>query len=211
MRQSRCADLAMTIKFSRTLMIWSIFAGNAAPRRIRFWRDLPHLTPSETFLQYFAALNATGLSAFSSLPTARRSSAAPTDQLVSQVVSDRLNLAGLHLKVGDQLLTIGKYRTSITRHYYAMYHGARAIAYADFMGDDHQSHRDLPNHLPSRLPNQSALSSELSSARLLRNEADYDLYPVGDDKWESEARRLAVTASSFCSACEAYALQEGII
>ncbi|PQZ87145.1 hypothetical protein CQ016_09350 [Arthrobacter sp. MYb222] len=149
-------------------------------------------------------------SVFTSLRTIR-SHVLPIDQLISQVVSDRLMLAGYHLQAGDGLLINGNYRTAISRHYYAMYHAARAITFAANKGDDYQRHMDLPAHLPQELIDRQTLSAELTSARLLRNEADYDLYPVNDGDWVSEARSLAGAASKFCEACENFALSEGYV
>lgn len=171
---------------------------------------LPQLSVHDATLQYIAAMQSSDHSTFTSLPTIRNH-VLPIDRLIGQVVSDRLMLAGYHLQAGDGLLIKGNYRTAISRHYYAMYHAARAITFAVNNGDDFQQHRVLPAHLPQNLTDRQALSAELTSARLLRNEADYDLYPVNDEEWVSEARSLAGTASKFCEACENFALSEGYV
>jgi uncharacterized protein (UPF0332 family) len=135
----------------------------------------------------------------------------PVATMVRQAISDRLSLAGEHLRVGDQLLFGSQFRSSISRHYYAMYHSARAIVFAETMGDDHQRHNVLPRHLPSAMSNAVQRGAELTSARLLRNEADYDPYPANQPDWESDARQLAVTSADFVQACEDFALTNGHI
>ncbi|WP_172671131.1 HEPN domain-containing protein [Rhodococcus sp. RD6.2] len=132
-------------------------------------------------------------------------------ELIQQIVSDRLQLAGYHLRNGDILLGRGEYRTSISRHYYAMYHAARAVVFADSKGDDHQGHSVLPNHLPTNLDGRARWVQDLKFARLIRNEADYDLYPTKIADWSGDARGLAVIASDFTVACNDYALSEGLV
>lgn len=135
----------------------------------------------------------------------------PLAPMMSQVVSDRLTLAGDHLRAGDHLVFGLQFRSSISRHYYAMYHAARAVTFAEAKGDDHQKHSVLPRHLPSGIANVSQLEVQLTDARLLRNEADYDPYPAKPPDWEVDARRLAVTAANFVQACEDFALMSGHI
>lgn len=135
----------------------------------------------------------------------------PLDDMLHQVVSDRLVLAGEHLRAGDQLVFALQFRSSISRHYYAMFHAARAIVFAETRGDDHQRHHVLPRHIPRGLGNSGQRENELVAARLLRNEADYDPYPASPSDWESDARQLSVTAGDFVQACEDYALAEGHI
>lgn len=135
----------------------------------------------------------------------------PLAPMMKQAVSDRLTLAGAHLRAGDQFIFILQFRAAISRHYYAMYHSARAVTFADTKGDDHQRHSILPRHLPSTITNVAQLEVELTDARLLRNEADYDPYPIKPPDWELDARRLAVIAASFVLTCEDFALMNGHI
>ncbi|MGW0494956.1 HEPN domain-containing protein [Streptomyces sp. NPDC003007] len=132
-------------------------------------------------------------------------------QLLQQVVVDRLLLAGEHLRAGDHLLFGTQYRSAISRHYYAMYHGARAIVFAENRGDDYERHSILPRNLPPTLPNSATRESELTDARLLRNQADYDAYPLNESEWEADARALAVTAANFLQECESFASMNGYI
>jgi uncharacterized protein (UPF0332 family) len=135
----------------------------------------------------------------------------PVALLIQQATSDRLILAGEHLRAGDQLIFSNQYRSAISRHYYAMYHAARSIVYADFRGDDHERHNVLPRHLPTKLPDLAMREQQLTVARLLRNEADYDVYPFSMAEWELDARQLAITATDFVKACEDFALIEGYV
>lgn len=135
----------------------------------------------------------------------------PMPNLIRQVTSDRLGLASWHLRAADGQLAAGSFRSSISRNYYAMYHSARAITFAETQGDDHEKHSVLPRHLPATLANRPTREQELTDARLLRNQADYDPYPAAEPDWEADARRLAVGAASFLQACEDHALANGLI
>ncbi|MFF8100874.1 hypothetical protein ACF07S_14035 [Streptomyces sp. NPDC016640] len=92
-----------------------------------------------------------------------------------------------------------------------MYHGARAIVFAENRGDDHERHNILPRNLPSAWVNAATRESELTDARLLRNQADYDAYPLNESDWEADARALAVTAANFLQDCEFFASTNGYI
>ena len=133
----------------------------------------------------------------------------PLPVLLRQVVSDRLTLAGEHLRAGDQLVLAGHFRSSISRHYYAMYHAARAVVFAEEQGDDYERHNILPHHMPSAMVDIVLRETELRDARLLRNQADYDCYPVGHSGWEVDARTLASVAANFVRAFEDHALTNG--
>lgn len=135
----------------------------------------------------------------------------PVAQMVRQAASDRLALAGEHLRAGDYSLVGRRFRSSISRHYYAMYHAARAVVYAVTPGDDHEKHSVLPRNLPAAMADQTRRENELTSARLLRNEADYDPYPSAESDWEQDARTLSVTAAEFVQECEDFALANGLI
>ncbi|MFK0214786.1 HEPN domain-containing protein [Streptomyces sp. NPDC090298] len=130
---------------------------------------------------------------------------------MQQAVTDRLSLAGEHLRSGDHLLFAGQFRSAISRHYYAMYHAGRAIVYATNRGDDFERHHILPRNLPSGLPEKSKLEGELTNARLLRNQADYDAYPLNESDWAADSRSLSVTAANFLQACQDFASTNGYI
>jgi uncharacterized protein (UPF0332 family) len=134
----------------------------------------------------------------------------PIADLVKRSTADRLGLAAVHLRSGDDLLLNRVFRASIGRHYYAMYHAARAIAFGHYVGDDYERHTPLAKNLPPTLANRGALEIALSDARLLRNQADYDPYPMLDNDWEPDARQMAPTAASFVQTCEQFAIQNGL-
>lgn len=131
--------------------------------------------------------------------------------LLKQIVSDRLELAGGHLRTADTLAQATSYRSAISRYYYSMYHAARAIVYGHHNGDDYQRHNVLPGHLPPSLPNVARWTSELDSARLVRNMADYDLYPRAAADWRNDSVSIAVVASEFLPECEDFAVNAGLI
>ncbi|SFR71243.1 Uncharacterized protein, contains HEPN domain, UPF0332 family [Agromyces sp. CF514] len=131
--------------------------------------------------------------------------------ILAQITSDRLVLAGVHLSAADNLLAGLQFRSSISRSYYAMYHAARAIAYASHGGDDYEKHSVLPRNLPGGLDQLALRESQLTDARLLRNQADYDPYPALAPDWEPDARSLYVTASEFVNACEDFSLDNGLV
>ena len=169
---------------------------------------MPVLTPSDQVLLHVANCSAAQLLALRSQGTRNPF---PVTATMRQVVSDRLTLAGDHLRAGDELLLGSQFRASIGRHYYAMYHGARAVTYAVTMGDDHERHSDLPRNLPATMANVGMLEAELTDARLLRNQADYDPYPGIVSAWEADARQLAGRAAAFLQTCEDFALMNGHI
>jgi len=169
---------------------------------------MPVVTPNDQLLLFVSNCSAAQLEALQKGP---KFYPFPLHDMVRQAVSDRLSLAGEHLRVGDQLVFALQFRSSISRHYYAMYHAARSIVFAETRGDDHQRHRDLPRHIPEGMANSTQRELELTTARLLRNEADYDPYPAKSPDWEPDARQLSVTAADFVQACEDFALANGHI
>ena len=169
---------------------------------------MPVITSTDLVLLHISTSKSAAISA---LPTGGGRYPFPLAQLLQQVVIDRLLLAGEHLRSGDHLLLSSQYRSAISRHYYAMYHAARAIVFAENRGDDYERHNVLPRNLPPTLPNSAARESELIDARLLRNQADYDTYPLNESEWATDARALAVTAANFLQECESFASTNGYI
>src|SRR6185312_15237611 len=90
------------------------------------------------------------VASLASLPAAGRYPM-PIPDLIRQAASDRLTLAGDHLRRGDNALLNAEFRFAISRHYYAMYHAARAIVFAANRGDDYERHAELPRHLPNNM------------------------------------------------------------
>jgi uncharacterized protein (UPF0332 family) len=170
---------------------------------------MPIVKPLDQFMRHISTCSQTDLAALPHNGSGRYPF--PIAQLIQQATSDRLHLAGEHLRAGDQLIFAYNFRSAISRHYYAMYHAARSIVYADYGGDDHERHNELPRHLPAKLLNRTVREQQLTGARFLRNEADYDVYPFIMSEWESDARNLAITAIEFVQACEDFALAEGYV
>jgi uncharacterized protein (UPF0332 family) len=135
----------------------------------------------------------------------------PLPRIFGQITSDRLSLSGQQIKAGDRLIANMEFRSAISRHYYSMYHAARAIVFVNHGGDDFQQHTVLSRNLPPTLTDYALRESQLTDARLLRNQADYDPYPAQLIDWEGDARSLSVTASEFVGACEDFALTNGYI
>jgi uncharacterized protein (UPF0332 family) len=167
---------------------------------------MPSLTLVEGILRHLAASNQATIAA---MAVSQSRHPYPLDEAIRQVTSDRLALAGGHLRAGDYLVQRSAFRASISRHYYAMYHASRAVVFAVTNGDDHQRHNVLARNLPATLPQRSTREQQLTDARLLRNEADYEPYPINEVSWAAEAHGLAATASEFMHALEEYALLNG--
>lgn len=171
---------------------------------------MPSLTPADQMGLHISTLKKAQLQTYVTTGGSGRHPF-PLATYIRQTVSDRLTLAGSQLHVGDQLILGGSFRSSISRHYYAMYHAARAVVFAVEQGDDHEKHSELPRHLPQAMQNVAQHEAELTDARLLRNKADYDIYPANEADWEADARALASTSAQFVSSFENFALQNGHI
>ncbi|MEU7098575.1 hypothetical protein AB0A66_09610 [Streptomyces longwoodensis] len=169
---------------------------------------MPTVTLTDQLLLHISTSKSATISA---LPVGGSKYPFPTAQLLQQIVSDRLLLAGGHLRAGDALLFATQYRSAISRFYYAMYQAARAITFAEIKGDDHERHNVLPRNLPASIDNPAVREAELVDARLLRNQADYDIYPINESDWENDARALSATAANFVQMCESFALTNGYI
>ncbi len=170
---------------------------------------MPTVSPTDALLLALSTSKANDVQLVV-LPKGRHATVQLTD-LLRQVASDRFRLAAHHLRAADLLLVAAAYRGCISRNYYAMYHAARAVVFASHGGDDFEQHSVLPRNLPASWTERAAREVELTDARLLRNQADYDSYPQSETEWEADARRLGATAAEFVQACEDYALGNGLI
>jgi uncharacterized protein (UPF0332 family) len=95
-------------------------------------------------------------------------------------------------------------RLVVSRAYYAMYHAARAVVYFSHGGDDHESHSELPNYLPGDFPNQVVWRNALRDARLERNRADYDPYPMTDRAYSKTAKSVFADGGRFVREARRY-------
>lgn len=171
--------------------------------------QVPKVSPTDTLLLALSTSKAVDIQQIV-LPKGKHGSVQMSD-LLRQVASDRFRLASSHLQSADTLLTSFAFRSCISRNYYAMYHAARAVVFGSHVGDDFEPHSVLPRNLPAAMPHRVQRESELTDARLLRNQADYDAYPQSERDWEADARQLGALAPEFVQACEDYALQNGLI
>lgn len=133
------------------------------------------------------------------------------DDLLHQVASDRLSLAEEFLNMGDTMSRSRKdlSRSSISRYYYAIYHGLRAVAFYDAQGDDHDDHSRLDKGVPTDFPNRALVVNRLKDARIWRNEADYDPYPRTGTYFELTEKALKPIAHETVAAARAYLLSKG--
>ncbi|MGY3585864.1 uncharacterized protein (UPF0332 family) [Bradyrhizobium sp. USDA 4341] len=98
------------------------------------------------------------------------------DQLIENACRDRFHLAQGFLKAARSVLIQPNQncRIGLARAYYAMYHAARSVVFFVHKGDDHESHQDVPKHLPKDFVDRAHWENEIKTARLERNRADYD-------------------------------------
>lgn len=111
-----------------------------------------------------------------------------------KAAGDRLELAASFLTAARQLFALGKYRDATSRGYYSAYHAIRAATFVSVGGDDHEAHSILPANLPANFPKPDVTKNNLSTARLLRNQADYDPYPKADSAFKSDAKEVIAIA-----------------
>jgi len=118
------------------------------------------------------------------------------DDLCLDVAVHRWKLGLLHKRDGNKLMQLQAppYRSAISRYYYSMYHCFRAAAFISHRGDNHESHSNLPKHLPVDFPSVAFWQNELKMARLTRNDADYDPYPRTNAPWQNKAKAIQLNA-----------------
>jgi uncharacterized protein (UPF0332 family) len=101
------------------------------------------------------------------------------------------------------------YRTVLARSYYAIYHAARSVSYFAHRGDDHESHRDLPSHLPKDFPDRARWENDIKVARLERNRADYEPYPKGEVAFRASSEIILSSAKEFLPVARRYLKSKG--
>lgn len=132
-------------------------------------------------------------------------------QLTHRATADRFELA-LDFRRRSRILmraSPAPYRDAVSRLYYSMYHGARAVVFFTFGGDDNQDHRVLPGSLPDDFPNASMWSNRLKTARDNRNRADYDPFPKSSRFWQTVAANLADEVDEFIVLARRYLRGKG--
>jgi uncharacterized protein (UPF0332 family) len=109
---------------------------------------------------------------------------------------DRLQLASRFLSGARAAFADDRYRDATSRAYYAAYHAMRAATFKATGGDDYEKHSELPANLPEDLPDPAASKNGLTTARLARNNADYDPYPKTDLAFRGDAEETIRFAAS---------------
>jgi uncharacterized protein (UPF0332 family) len=140
-----------------------------------------------------------------------RHHASAIHDIVLEAACDRWRLACKHHSGGNKLLQIEppQYRSAISRFYYSMYHAMRACVYLFHEGDDHQEHSKLPQYIPADFPGTD-WQQILKDARLARNIADYDPYPMmGRGGWKKQALDLRRRASQLIMESKTYLKSKG--
>lgn len=139
------------------------------------------------------------------------SSGQPLPELQDQAVVDRLKLAERFAAAARSQLRSRppRYRDAISRYYYAMYHGMRAVALFHYKGDDHQEHSALPGRTPPDFPDAARWQNALKSAKQMRNSADYDPYPAAEAAWRSQALQIQADSVELVRVIRGYLLTKG--
>jgi len=116
--------------------------------------------------------------------------AKPLGQLIAEGSVARLQLAELHLSHAREATARHAYRAVVSRAYYSMYHSFRAVVFVVHDGDDFQTIDKLTRKLPQPYPVTTTGRMRLMGVRLVRNEADYEPYPLGDAAFRDAATLL---------------------
>jgi len=165
---------------------------------------MPPLTDSELLL--ISKSSQDTLKNFADGVALVRRARASIGKLQIRVARDRLKLAKMQLRdaVVAFQTTPTLYRTTVSRAYYAMYHAARAATYLSAGGDDHEKHNVLPTKFPADFPNSEVWKNRLKNARLERNRADYDPYPLDDAAFGGLATQMIAEAKQLIKLTQQY-------
>lgn len=133
------------------------------------------------------------------------------ESLMLKACADRFALSGYFLQSAARLRKMRppSHRNSTSRSYYSMYHAARTVSFLFHAGDDNQDHKDLHKGIPDEFPDSERWRNDLKEARLRRNEADYEPYPIPDDEFSAISSQQLKTATDFLSVAEQYLRGKG--
>ena len=133
------------------------------------------------------------------------------DTLLSNASRDRFRLAQQTLAEARWAVGAEKacYRLALARAYYSMYHAARAAVFFVEQGDDHEAHTELPKHIPKDFPDRNIWENAIKTARLERNRADYDPYPITDRAFAKAAKCTLKNAEDFLPLTKRYLVRRG--
>ena len=135
------------------------------------------------------------------------------EELTENAVRDRLEFAEKTLKTAKSIsrsrLLKGHHRLSIARSYYAFYHTARALAFFSEGGDDQQDHSSVGHSIPTDFPDRAIWQNRLKIARLDRNRADYEPYPVNERGFREIAQTTLKHSEEFLALAKGYLKKKG--
>lgn len=123
-------------------------------------------------------------------------------------------------RLGDEFLTAArieikkakpKNRSAVGRSYYAMYHYVRAVVYLSYGGDDHEAHSNVPKKIPDDFPDRALWQNRLREARLERNRADYDPFPLSNLSYKASAAKIFGYAVGFSKVTKRYLQSKGVV
>jgi uncharacterized protein len=131
-----------------------------------------------------------------------------TSEGSEQVVAEELRVAREELSAADQLIAIALYRIAMTRSYFAAFHAARAVLYAQ--GYDPKTHQGVltlfNQHLVRPQHFEPLAARVLARLQKYREQADYGESFVVD---LDGAREEAAAARSFVESAERFILRSG--
>lgn len=133
------------------------------------------------------------------------------DEIIDKAAADRFKLSERIYKSAKVASTLKpkQNRLVIARCYYSIYHATRSVVYFRERGDDFEAHSELPKHLPGDFPNRIGWENKIKNARLDRNRADYDPYPVGETGFSSTALSSLTVAKDFLRVTKNYLSAKG--
>lgn len=143
--------------------------------------------------------------------TLEKESGQQIDDLTKNALRDRIKFAQQNLRLAKKIALAHpkRHRLIIARSYYAFYHTARAVVYFSEGGDDFQEHSKVAEKLPGDFPDRENWQNRLKTARLERNKADYEPYPVQERKFAGAAKHTLNSAESFIRNVRRYLKTKG--
>jgi uncharacterized protein (UPF0332 family) len=131
-------------------------------------------------------------------------------ELQGKVTTDRMKLASKFCSEAKMLLEEQHFRIAVGRGYYSMYHAFRAVSFFEYGGDDFEPHSVLPEKLPSDFPSLPTWQDRLKNARLTRNNADYDPYPLEQKYFADSAHEIVSNANVALRVTRIYLRSKGL-
>ena len=131
-----------------------------------------------------------------------------TDPLWKELSNYRLKTAGETLVAAQLLFENEKYKDSINRSYYTIFHCMRAILALE--GADYKKHSGVISHFRENYIKNGVFPKELSEfigqASLIRNQSDYEDFFLAS---KEDAEKQMQNAARFLETVTAYLNSEG--